>query len=111
MVGEKQETETPYMQEGRSPYGDASSHVSMKPYSMGQPKNKFMADVERSSNPDEEQMMYSSNSKELVGENGEPVPDTLRLSLKSSKKPNVLVEQGIRSGQKERLDSGTKGMP
>lgn len=109
MVGDKQETETPYMQERRSPYGEPSSHVNMKPYTMGQPKNKFITDIENAAYQGEEKAMFSNNSKELMGENGNAVPDTLRLSLKTSKKPIMLVEQNIRSGHKERLDSANQG--
>lgn len=109
MVGDKLEAETPYMQERRSPYGEAPSHVNMKPYTMGQPKNKFISDIENAAYQGEDKTMFSNNSKEMIGENGTAVPDTLRLSLKSSKKPIMLVEQNIRSGHKERLDSATKG--
>lgn len=54
-------------------------------------------------------LLQSHESKELLGEQADPPQDSLRMSLKNGKKPSMLVEQGIRSGNKERLDSGTKG--
>jgi len=108
MVGDKQKNWSPYIQGDNSSYGEAPSHTKIEPYSLGQSKNKFIRDINNSSRKNTH-FTQSQNSKELVGEHGKPIPDTLRLSLKKGNRPSVLLEQGIRSGTKERIDSGSKG--
>ena len=108
MVGDKQTNSSPYMQGDNSSYGDTPSHTRIEPYTTGQPESKFIKDIDNSCKKNNH-LTQSQNSKELVGEHGEPINDTLRLSLKNGKKPLVLVEQGIRSGTKERVESGSKG--
>ena len=107
MVGDKQTNSSPYMQGENSSYGDNPSHTRIEPYTTGQPKSKFIRDIDNSARK-QNHLTQSQNSKELVGEHGEPINDTLRLSLKNGKKPLALVEQGIRSGTKERVESGSK---
>lgn len=112
MVGDKQTTQSPYVQGDHSSYGDPPSHTGIEPYTSGQPKSKFITDIDNSTKKNNH-LGQSQNSKQLVGE-PEDGSDNLRISLKKRTKPLVLVEQGIRSGTKERLDishSGSKGKP
>ncbi len=111
MVGDKQTNSSPYVQGEHSSYGDPPSTTAMEPYSSGQVKSKFVRDIDNSGHKNNP-LAQSQNSKELVGEHEEQYNEPLRISLKKRHKPLVLVEQGIRSGTKERLDishSGSKG--
>jgi hypothetical protein len=108
MVGDKQTSLSPLMHDDTSSYGDAPSHSRIEPYTLGQPKSKFIRDIDEATRKNNH-LIQSQNSKELIGEHGESINDTLRLSLKTGKQPLVLVEQGIRSGTKERVESGLKG--
>lgn len=111
MVGDKQTNSSPYAQGEHSSYGDPPSHARIEPYPSGQQKSKFIRGINNSNRKNNHQAQ-SQNSKELVGEHEDNINEHLRISLKRRNKPLVLVEQGIRSGTKERLDishSGSKG--
>ena len=112
MVGEKQSCPSPYTREEKSKYSYSSkkaiSHTRIEPYTVDQPKSKFIQDIDKSASK-KNILEKPRASKEPINGINESSKDIVRISLKNSGSPLTFVEQGVRSGTKERIDSGSKG--
>ena len=113
MVGEKQSSPSPYTREEKSHCSYSSkkaiSHTRIEPYTVDQPKSKFIQDIDKSASKKNilEKSRVSQEATNGINESG---GDMVRISLKNNNNPLAFVEQGVRSGTKERLDSGSKGI-
>lgn len=108
MVGDKLINQSPFVQGDNSSYGSPPSQATLEAFHSGQAQSKFIRDISTANQKNNYQAQLQ-NSKELVGEHRDNINDPLRISLKKRKKPLILVEQGIRSGTKERLDISHSG--
>lgn len=94
----------PYAYEENSSRSQMAWRTGTEAYNLTKAKSKFIREMDNSSRKRGHYINVQS-SKDLVPETDDP----LRESFKGGTKPLVLVEQGIRSATKERVESGTSG--
>ena len=88
MIGSRQNSTSPYVQEANSNHYERPSHTKIENYAPSQTRSKFIRDIEekeknkKNSAKKTNHLVISQTSKQELSEHSDHVQDALRLSFK-----------------------------